>query len=91
MVLDSLEVTGRMDQHAGKAGHEGVPREPHGIAYTVHLGTNASDEVLDALHEAVSRLCPVLNLLRNPQAVAGPVRRAAAPAASRPLSPEEVA
>ena len=92
VTLDSLEVevTGQIDQRAGEVGYEGVPREPHGIAYTVHLGTDAPNEAVDALHKAVSRLCPVLNLLRNPQIVAGPVRRAA-PAAARALSPEGVA
>lgn len=80
----AVEVTGQIDQRAGEAGYEAVPREPHGIAYTVHLDTSASDE-------AVERLCPALNLLRRPQAVSGPVRRAAAPNAARALSPEGAA
>lgn len=86
VALDGLEVdvTGQIDQRAGEAGHEATPREPHGIAYTVHLDTSASDE-------AVERLCPALNLLRRPQAVSGPVRRAAAPNAARTLSPEGAA
>ena len=93
VALDSLEVevTGQIDQRAGEAGHEAIPREPHGIAYTVHLGTGASDEAVDALHEAVDRLCPVLNLLRNPQAISGPERRAVAPDAARVLAPEGAA
>ena len=86
-----MEVTGQIDQRAGEAGYEAVPREPHGIAYTVHLDTGASDEAVDRLHEAVERLCPVLNLLRRPQAVSGPLRRTASPAAARALSPERVA
>ena len=92
VTLDSLEVevTGQLDQRAGEAGYEGVPREPHGIAYTVHLDTSAPDEAVDRLHEAVERLCPVLNLLRNPQAISGPARRAVAPNAARALSPEGV-
>ena len=48
-------------------------------------------EAVDRLHEAVERLCPVLNLLRNPQAIAGPVRRTAAPETARALSREGVA
>ncbi len=93
VALDSLEVevTGQIDQRAGEAGHEAVPREPHGIAYTVHLGTGASEDAVDKLHEAVERLCPVLNLLRRPQTVAGPVRRTVAPNTVRALSPEGVA
>ena len=94
VTLDSLEVevTGQMDQRAGEAGYEAVPREPHGIAYTVHLGTSAPDEAVAKLHEAVERLCPVLNLLRNPQPVAGEVRRVGpATQDERVLSPEGVA
>lgn len=89
--LDSLdvEVTGQIDQRAGEAGYEAVPREPHGIAYTVHLDTSASDEAVDKLHGVVERLCPVLNLLRNPQAISEPVRRAVP--AARVFSPEGVA
>ena len=92
VALDSLEVevTGQIDQRAGEAGYEAVPREPHGISYTVHLGTSASDEAVDQLHDAVERLCPVLNLLRNPQAISGPVRQTASPADARALSPEGV-
>ena len=94
VTLDSLEVevTGQIDQRAGEAGYEAVPREPHGIAYTVHLGTSAPDEAVAKLHEAVERLCPVLNLLRNPQSVAGGVRRIGpAPQDQRVRSPEGVA
>lgn len=94
VALDSLEVevTGHVDQRAGEVGHETTPREPHGIAYTVHIGTSAPDDAVAALHEAVERLCPILNLLRNPQPVSGAVRRTtpASPAA-RALSPEGVA
>jgi uncharacterized OsmC-like protein len=94
VALDSLEVevTGQVDQRAGEAGHEATPREPHGIAYTVHIGTSAPDDAITALHEAVERLCPILNLLRNPQLVIGAVRRTTpASPATRALSPEGVA
>lgn len=94
VTLDSLEVevTGRIDQRAGETGHERTPREPHGIAYTVHIGTSAPDDAVAELHAAVERLCPILNLLRNPQDVVGTVRRTAPPApAARALSPEGVA
>lgn len=93
VALDSLEVevTGQVDQRAGEAGHEGTPREPHGIDYTVHIGTSAPDEAIAALHEAVERLCPVLNLLRNPQTLQGSVRRVATASPARARSPEGVA
>lgn len=94
VALDSLEVeiVGQIDQRAGEAGHEATKREPHDIAYTVHIGTSASDAAVAALHEAVERLCPILNLLRSPQAIAGVVRRAgSANPAARVKSPEGVA
>src|SRR5712691_2556498 len=71
--LDSLEVEiqGQMDPRAGRPGYEAVPVYPHNINYTVHIGSNASDETLAELHEAVERVCPVLNLLVNPQQITG--------------------
>ncbi len=95
--LESLEVevSAQVDQRAGEAGFERVPREPHGISYVVHLATDASNEAVASLHEAVERLCPVLNLLRNPQTVSGTVERTQslprASAAAPALSPEGVA
>ncbi|HEU5100712.1 MAG TPA: OsmC family protein [Roseiflexaceae bacterium] len=71
--LDSLEVevSGQMDPHAGQPGHEQVPVYPHNIRYTVHITSTASQEEIAALHEAVERACPILNLLVNPQQISG--------------------
>ena len=73
VVLDHVEVTvqGHIDQRAGERGHEATLREPQGITYTVHVQGEASDEDLRRVHAAVDRLCPILNLLRNPQAIEG--------------------
>lgn len=75
--LDSLEVEiqAEMDGQAGKPGFEHVPVYPHNIAYTVHLSSPASDEEIAALHEAVERSCPILNLLINPQQINGSIVR----------------
>lgn len=75
--LDALEVEtqGEIDPRAGKPGFEDVPVYPHNISYTVHLSSPASDEELAALHQAVERACPILNLLINPQHINGSVVR----------------
>ena len=41
------------------------------ISYTVHVTSSASDTELAALHQAVERVCPILNLLVNPQDIKG--------------------
>ncbi|WP_422088995.1 OsmC family protein [Variovorax sp.] len=74
--LESLEVevTGIIDPRGGKPGHEKTPIWPHEIGYTVHIDSPASREEIDALFEAVERNCPILNLLRNPQAIRADVK-----------------
>lgn len=73
--LDSLsvEVTGQIDPRAGKPGFESVPVYPHNIAYDVRLESPASRDEIAALHDAVERACPILNLLLNPQEIRGVV------------------
>ena len=71
--LDSVnvEVSAHIDSRAGKPGFENIPVYPHDISYIVHIASPASDEELKALHEAVERACPILNLLLNPQQING--------------------
>jgi uncharacterized OsmC-like protein len=71
--LDSLEVevTGQQDHRAGQPGYEHIPVYPHNITYTVHVVSSASPDEIAALHEAVERVCPILNLLVNPQQISG--------------------
>ena len=73
--LDSLEVdvTAEVDYRAGQPGFENVPVYPQNISYTVHLESPASAEKIAELHKAVERVCPILNLLQNPQAISGRV------------------
>lgn len=73
VTLDHVEVTveARIDQRAGEAGHEATLREPQGLTYTVTVHSDASDDALALVHEAVERLCPILNLMRRPQSVVG--------------------
>jgi uncharacterized OsmC-like protein len=71
--LDSLEVEvqGEMHPKAGQPGFEDIPVYPHNIQYTVHVQSPASADEIAALHEAVEQACPILNLLVNPQQIAG--------------------
>ncbi|SRR5579883_3055823 len=73
--LNSLEVeiSAQIDPRSGQPGFENVPVYPHNITYTVHLDSPASAEEITALHEAVERACPILNLLINPQQINGTV------------------
>ncbi len=73
--LDSLsvEVSGEMDPRAGQPGFESVPIEPHNIAYTVHIASAADAATIAELHAAVERVCPIFNLLTNPQQIVGRV------------------
>jgi uncharacterized OsmC-like protein len=73
--LDSLEVdvTAEIDYRAGQSGFENVPVYPHNIRYTVNIESPASDIEIAELHKAVERVCPILNLLTNPQPVTGNV------------------
>ena len=69
-----VEVTGIIDPRGGSPGHESTPIWPHEIGYTVHIDSPASRADIDALFEAVERSCPILNLLRNPQAIKADVK-----------------
>jgi uncharacterized OsmC-like protein len=73
--LDSLEVevTGQQDPRANTPGFEHIPVYPHNINYTVHITSSASDNQLAELLAAVERVCPILNLLVNPQTITGSI------------------
>lgn len=73
--LDALEVEVRavQDFRSGQPGFEGVPRWPHQFTYTVTIESDEPEERIRELHEAVEEVCPILNLLVNPQTIAGSV------------------
>ncbi len=62
-------MTAEVDYRAGQPGFEHLPICPQHISYTVHLESPASPEQISELHKAVERICPILNLLPNPQAI----------------------
>jgi uncharacterized OsmC-like protein len=83
--IDSLEVDVRAeyDPAAQQPGSTGIPVYPQNFRYEVLLDSPASDERLAELHAEVERVCPILNLIRNPQQISGSVVRVAEPAGGR--------
>lgn len=81
--LDALEVkvTGQLDARAGRPGFEQVPVYPHDITYRVDVTSPADRGAIDAVDQAVQRLCPVLNLLIRATDVRGVVKLIPSPAA----------
>ena len=69
-----VEVSGIIDPRGGTPGHESTPIWPHQIGYTVHIDSPASRAQIDELFAAVEASCPILNLLRNPQAIRAEVK-----------------
>ncbi|MFI6325684.1 OsmC family protein [Nonomuraea sp. NPDC050556] len=75
--LDSLEVDVRAeyDPRAQSPDNADIPVYPQNFRYEVQISSPASDEDLARLHAEVERVCPILNLLRNPQEIKGAVVR----------------
>nr|WP_277349662.1 OsmC family protein [Planosporangium thailandense] len=75
--LDSLavDVQAEYDPRAQEPGNTEVPVYPQNFRYQVEVSSPASDEDLARLHAEVQRVCPILNLLRNPQEINGSVVR----------------
>jgi uncharacterized OsmC-like protein len=73
--IDALhvDVTAEQEPRAGQTGFEDVPRYPQNIRYTVHIDSPASPKDIADLHTAVEAVCPILNLLVNPQTIEGTV------------------
>lgn len=68
-----VEVTGTLDGRGSHPDFPQVPVHPHDLAYTVRIVSPASAKVIAGLEEAVERFCPILNLLKKPQAISGSV------------------
>jgi uncharacterized OsmC-like protein len=74
--IDSVdvEVTGEQHPLAQQPGFENVPIFPHNIRYTLDIVSPEPPEAIRALHEAVEAVCPIYNLLKNPQTIVGELR-----------------
>ncbi|PWV99462.1 putative OsmC-like protein [Paenibacillus cellulosilyticus] len=66
-----VEVTGEMHPLAGRPGYEHIPIHPHNIQYKLIIQSDESEETLRAFHQAIEQVCPIFNLLRNPQQIEG--------------------
>ncbi|MFG3417570.1 OsmC family protein [Micromonospora sp. NPDC049460] len=75
--LDSLtvDVQAEYDPRAQEPGNSEVPVHPYDFRYEVQVASPAPDEDLARLHAEVQRVCPILNLLRNPQEISGSLAR----------------
>lgn len=83
-----VEVSGIFDPRAGSDGFEAVPVYPQDLSYELRLDSPADPARVQALHAQVEAACPILNLLRLPQAVSGRLINAA-PASRADALPEE--
>ncbi|MEA2512263.1 MAG: hypothetical protein QOG89_2288 [Thermomicrobiales bacterium] len=75
VVLESVEVEiiGALDPCTDTLDNGYLSLCPRDISYTAHLCSPASADEIEALHAAVERVCPVLNLLVQPQSVRGSI------------------
>jgi uncharacterized OsmC-like protein len=71
--IDSIdvEVTGEQNPLAQQPGFENVPIFPHNIRYTLNIASPEAPETIRALHDAVEAVCPIFNLLKQPQTILG--------------------
>ena len=67
----SVDVFADQDPESAVPGYDHVPGIPRNLGYTMRLESPATAEDITRLHEAVEQVCPILNLLVNPQAIAG--------------------
>jgi len=71
--LDAVDVDVWADQDAESSvpRFDHVPGVPHDIGYTLRIESTASAAEIARVHEAVEKVCPILNLLANPQTITG--------------------
>jgi uncharacterized OsmC-like protein len=66
-----VDVTGTVDPRAGAEGFDDIPVHPQNLAYAIRIASPAEPACVQALQARVEAVCPILNLLRLPQAVTG--------------------
>ncbi|WP_067137080.1 OsmC family protein [Microtetraspora malaysiensis] len=74
----SVDVRAEYDPRAQSPDNTDIPVYPQNFRYEVHLDSPASDEDLARLHAEVERVCPILNLIRNPHDISGTIVRVGA-------------
>jgi uncharacterized OsmC-like protein len=73
VVLDGLELEVEGTLTARRAGAE--PPRLKDVRYTVHITSPEPAEKIDALRAAVEAVCPIYNLLKDPQTITGRIVR----------------
>ena len=70
--IDTIEVEVAAEAHplAKTPGFEDVPLEPHNLRYVLKIGSKEPKAQIEALHAQILAICPVVNLIRNPQNIA---------------------
>lgn len=76
LAIDSIEVEVTGEQHplAQQPGFEDIPIFPHNIHYTLGIASPEPAQTIRELHEAVEAVCPIFNLLKQPQVIEGELR-----------------
>jgi uncharacterized OsmC-like protein len=74
--IDSIEVEVTGEQHplAQQPGSEYIPIFPHNLRYTLDIVSPEPAQTIRDLHEAVEAVCPIFNLLKQPQTIQGELR-----------------
>lgn len=73
----AVDVEATIDPRAKSESFESTPVYPTDISYVVKIASPASAAQIELLHRTVEQWCPILNLLKNPQTIAGRVEPAA--------------
>lgn len=73
VVLDGLELEVEGTLTPRRAG--GEPPRLRDVRYTVHIASPEPAEKIDALRAAVEAVCPIYNLLKDPQTITGRIVR----------------
>jgi uncharacterized OsmC-like protein len=88
----AVDVEATLDPRARGKGFETVPVYPYDISYVVRLESSASADEIERLRIVVEESCPILNLLKNPQRIAGGIEHVqpgvGAPASERAQAAE---
>lgn len=74
VVLDSLELEVEATL-APRLGSTNTPPRYKDIRYSVHIGSPESKETIEQLQRAVEAICPIYNMLKDPQEIKGAIVR----------------
>lgn len=74
--IDSIEVEVTGEQHplAQQPGFENIPIFPHNIRYTLDIVSPEPEQTIRELRDAAEAVCPIFNLLKQPQIIEGELR-----------------